>query len=71
MTRRGRSNKGSGRPAAKLTEDAVAEIRKAYAAGGISQTALAVRYGVHQSNICRALKGDLWSHVPVEEVKNF
>lgn len=63
MTSRGRSNKGSNRPAAKLSEETVAEIRKEYAAGGTSQAKLAARYGVNQSNISRAVNGDLWSHV--------
>ena len=38
---------------AKLTDAQVAEIRRRYAAGGISQPNLAKEFGVSQSHICR------------------
>jgi hypothetical protein len=52
---------------AKLTDEDVAEIRRLYAAGGISQPALAKRYGVNNSVICRAIAGKTWRHVPMKE----
>jgi len=44
----------------KLTADKAAEIRARYAAGGISQKALAREYGVAQSNIWSILSGATW-----------
>ncbi len=43
--------KGEANPLAKLTEDSVRIIRRRYAAGDVSQTALAKEYGVSQTII--------------------
>lgn len=47
--------------ASKLTEDAVQRIR---AAGGLTQAELAVRFGVSQSAISRAVRGEQWAGGP-------
>ena len=48
---------------AKLTEAAVREIRALYAAGGISQQALADWYGVNQTKISDVVRRKTWKHV--------
>lgn len=53
---------GSRHGNSKLSEDAVREIRTSVEAG-VSQADLARKYGVHQSQISRALNGKLWAHV--------
>lgn len=53
---------GDKHPHAKLSVEAVMEVRELYTAG-MSQNDLAKRYGVDQSNISRAINGKLWSHV--------
>jgi hypothetical protein len=45
---------------AKLTWTLAAEIRARYAAGGITQVALAVEYGVHNSVISRIVHQKAW-----------
>jgi hypothetical protein len=57
----GRYQRGSDRPAAKLTDDQVVEIRKAYA-GGSKQTDLAHDYGVTQGLISGIVNGHRWRH---------
>ena len=48
---------------AMLTEESVRVIRRRYAAGGISQIALAREYGVIQEMVSAAIRGETWSHV--------
>lgn len=48
---------------AKLTDDAVREIRRRYAEGGISQQKLADEYGVNQSKISDVVNRRTWRHV--------
>lgn len=48
---------------AKLTEELVLQLRAEYAAGGISQRALAAAHGVSQSALGNALRGKTWKHV--------
>lgn len=48
---------------ARLNEDDIAEIRRAYAAGGITQRSLAVRYGVNPQTISKIVRGERWHHV--------
>lgn len=62
-TRPERLRRGSRSPMAKLTEHAVREIRRRYAAGGISQTALALEYGVHNVTISEIVLRKKWRHV--------
>lgn len=49
---------GSANPASKLTDEQRAKIRSLYAAGGVSQRALADRFGVAQSSIGDVIRGD-------------
>lgn len=49
---------------AKLTEDAVKEIRTRFAAGGSTYRGLAREYGVYDQAIKKAVLGATWSHVP-------
>lgn len=53
---------------AKLTTDNVSDIRSEYAAGGISQRALAKKYNVSQGAIGRIVLGKHWKHVPYPEI---
>jgi len=54
---------GEGHHLAKLTEADVRSIRDQYAAGGVSQRALARRFGVAQSNIGLVISRRTWTHV--------
>src|SRR5947199_536257 len=49
--------------AAKLTTDQVREIRERYAAGGVSQQALADEFGVSQPHLSRIVRGEWWTHI--------
>lgn len=59
----GKTSRGIGNGRAHLTEDDVRAIRRTYAAGGISQTALAAVYGVEQTRISSIVLGKSWRHV--------
>jgi len=63
VRRKNGDRRGEEHPNAKLTEAIVLEIRKRYAAGGVSQTALAKEYGVNQTKISEAVRGITWVHV--------
>jgi hypothetical protein len=47
-------------PGAKLTVEKVREIRKRYAAGGISQEKLSKEYGVTLLSIGNIIRGKTW-----------
>ena len=51
---------------AKLTDAKVRKLRVTYAAGGVSQRALAVQYGVSQATISLVLKGRTWGHAALD-----
>jgi hypothetical protein len=53
---------------AKLTPELVVEIRKVYAAGGVSMRQLAEQYGVNKSNIVRAINRRQWSDVEAKQL---
>ena len=57
-----------GRTRSKLSDEDVFNIHKEYlrGKGGVSQAALAKKYGTHQGNICRHLNGELRSHIKRE-----
>ena len=60
----GTAGLGSKNPFAKLTEEQVQAIRERYAAGGVTQTALAKEHGVsqaHVSDVCTGRRGG-WAH---------
>ena len=48
---------------AKVTDDIVRELRRAYAAGEASQPALARRFGLRQSSVWAILHRKTWAHV--------
>jgi hypothetical protein len=48
---------------AKLTEAAIREIRRRYAAGGVTQQELADAYGVNQTKISAAILRRTWAHI--------
>lgn len=56
-------NIGEQNASAKLTEDQVREIRKRYAAGGVSLRTLGQEYGVGKSAIHQIVKGRNWKRV--------
>ena len=47
----------------KLTDAQVLEVRARYAAGGVSQRALAREYGVTQPNIHAIVNRETWTHL--------
>lgn len=55
--------RGSKNQNAKLDEQKVIAIREEYAAGEVSQTALAEKNGVNQTKISDVVCGRTWSHV--------
>ena len=50
-------------PSHKLSEDDVLEIRRRYAAGGVSQRALAGEFGVCQRTVTVIVNGHAWRHL--------
>jgi predicted DNA-binding protein (UPF0251 family) len=60
---RGRHAHGARQGLAKLTDEIVLEARRLYATGKYRQKDLAVKYGVSQTTIGKALTGEQWSHV--------
>lgn len=61
--RRARPPRGSTQGGARFTEAQVAEIRIRYAAGGVSQGALAREYGVGTQTIKHIIDRHTWRHV--------
>lgn len=55
-------------PTAKLNPEAVREMRRRYAEGGVSTRQLAAEYGVSRRAIVFALKGQFWKHVEGGEI---
>jgi hypothetical protein len=52
--------RGSRNGASRLNEAQVKEMRAAFAAGGITRTALAAKYGVSRSTVGRIICGTYW-----------
>lgn len=48
-------------PMAKLTEEQVAEIRRRYTAGGVTQYELAPEYGVSQAHLSKIVRKKSWT----------
>lgn len=63
MVERGRSLRGEQQPSAKLTEDAVREIRRLHAAGDVTLAELAKRFGVARATVSGVILGYRWVHV--------
>jgi len=61
--RQGRAPLGMNKPCAKLTDDAVRDIRRRYAKGEV-QTVLAAEYGITQVQISSVVRRRTWKHVP-------
>jgi hypothetical protein len=55
--------RGEANNLAKLTDDDVREIRRAYAAGEGSQQQIADRYGIYQTTVSVIVRGKAWKHV--------
>ena len=55
--------RGEHHGSAKLTDEAVRDIRRAYAAGGVNQKALGKEHGVGQVAISQIVTGKTWAHV--------
>lgn len=62
-TNKGRMQRGEAHYRAKLIPEQVIDIRRRYAAGGISQAALAREYGVIQEAISKIIHRKTWKHV--------
>lgn len=68
MARKGRNLdhrprvKGEGHPLHKLSSDDVAEIRRVYAAGGVTQRELGKRFGVSQARVQMIVTGKGWRY---------
>ncbi len=60
---KGRDPRGEKHGNAKLTDEAVREIRRRYAAGGISQQNLADEFGVNQTIVSDVVRRVYWQHV--------
>ena len=60
---RGNHPKGTAHWKAKLTDDDVRTIRARYAAGGVTQEALAAEYGVQHPTIGQIVRYKHWRHV--------
>jgi len=56
-----KDRRGGGYAKRKFTLEEAEEIRKEYSAGGISQTKLAVKYGVSQPIINMILRGKTYT----------
>ena len=63
MVEADRHAKGVDHGSAKLTEEQVIEIRRRYAAGGVTQQALGEEYGVDRSLISRTVRRERWAHL--------
>jgi hypothetical protein len=66
MVRRFHENgyeRGEDHCAAKLTEQEVRDIRRAWKEGTSSQSAMARKYGMHPSSINNIIAGRYWSHL--------
>lgn len=61
--RKARRPRGARNPAAKLTEGQVLALRAEYAGGGISQRALAARYGVSPALVSYIVTRKWWAHI--------
>ena len=57
----GTGRQGEQHPLARLTAIQVQDIRSRYAAGGVSQRALASMFGVGQMQISRIVRGERWA----------
>jgi len=59
----GSQRRGAEHHAAKMTPDTVREMRREYAAGGISYSMLAQKYGLALGSTYRIVNREVWKHV--------
>jgi len=64
MIEKGRHAFGERHGSVKLTADKVCQIRELGAVGGLSQSAIAARFGVSRSTVQLILSGKRWKHLP-------
>lgn len=55
-------------PSAVLNDCAVQEIRDRYAEGGVTQSALAVEYGISQIQVSRIIRFEKWKMRGLESI---
>lgn len=69
MIKKGRQgdNRGENAGGAKLTAEDVRAIRREYARGGVTQRALARRYGVSKGSIWYIVNYGTWKHLDEQE----
>jgi hypothetical protein len=70
MVHKKRQWRGAQKPAAKLTEQAVADIRKRYSFREVTIGMLATEYGVAERTLWKALHGIGWYHVETAPVES-
>lgn len=63
MVAKGRSRKGERHNQVQLTESQVLEIRREWAAGGQTQTQIAVRFNTNKANVSQIVRGKKWQHL--------
>jgi hypothetical protein len=61
--RNGKQARGERHGIAKVTAEVVRAIRSEYAAGGVSQSALAKKHGLGQMQVSRIIRRERWAHV--------
>lgn len=61
--RHGTAQRGERHGLARLTDDAVRDIRASYAAGGVTLLELGERYGVSKSTVFGIVDRQTWTHV--------
>ncbi|MCI0659977.1 MAG: HNH endonuclease [Acidobacteria bacterium] len=60
---KGRGPRGSHNGRARLADSQVEEIRRRYSAKNITQSQLALEYGVDQTTVSCLLRGNTWKHL--------
>jgi hypothetical protein len=60
--------RGERHPSARLTENQVREIRRRFAAGGVTKAALGREYGIDEVSIGAVIARKTWKHVADDEV---
>lgn len=63
MMTRQRGTLGTKNAMAKLDDAAVREMRALHAAGGVTERALALRFGMSFQNVNRIIRREQWAHV--------
>ena len=60
---KGSTMRGESHYRARVTEEDVREMRRLYAAGGITYRVLGERYGLTATSTCAAVRGRSWAHL--------